>query len=237
MDLLEYRSAQAETIARAGWAFSSSAATWSAIDPIDADAWRAFKESWHNLGPDRYMADGGRYRRRRHAVLKLADGKLTRLPPQPHYQSRDYNPLNGGIQRRFAQVKASVLESPVFAALANLCVDIFELQAAVGPVEVHQFRIEAGETSGRPTPEGMHRDGVDHVGIFLIDRCNVAAGTTVIRADNEPVLTEFTLINALDAAFIDDHRVRHGVTPIFRIDSAQDAWRDVLVLTFAHQAM
>ncbi|MFP5433366.1 MAG: hypothetical protein ACLGIM_09650, partial [Alphaproteobacteria bacterium] len=35
----------------------------------DAADWHAFAASWNDLGPDLYMADGGRYRRRRHAVL------------------------------------------------------------------------------------------------------------------------------------------------------------------------
>lgn len=237
MDLIDYRCAHAEIIAQAGWSFSPSTATWSAINPIDPRAWSVFRESWHSLLPDRYMADSGRYRRRRHAALILADGKLTQLPPQPHFQSRDHNPLNGGIQRKFAQIKQTVLENSVFAALAKLWIDIFELQTSIGLIEVHQFRIEAGETSGRPTPEGMHRDGVDHVGVFLIDRYNVAAGTTLIEVNDEQGFREFTLTNALDAVFVDDHRVRHGVTPICRIDPTQEAWRDVLVLTFARQSM
>src|SRR4029453_3462607 len=57
-----------------------------------------FAESWNDLALDGYMADGGRYRRRRHAVYAAThDGRITRAPHQPHYQSRDYNPLNGGI--------------------------------------------------------------------------------------------------------------------------------------------
>jgi hypothetical protein len=40
----------------------------------------------------------------------------------------------------------------------------------------HQFRIEArpGE-QGKPTPEGMHRDGVDYVLVLLVDRRNIRA--------------------------------------------------------------
>ena len=63
--------------------------------------WPAFAASWNDLGPDTYMADGGRYRKRRHAVFAVSAGGIVRQPAQPHYQSRDYNTLNGGIERWF----------------------------------------------------------------------------------------------------------------------------------------
>lgn len=47
----------------------------------------------------------------------------------------------------------------------------------------------------------MHRDGVDRVAVFLIERCNVVAGTTRIAIDDDEVVAEFTLIDPLDAAF------------------------------------
>jgi hypothetical protein len=54
-------------------------------------AWCEFSDSWNRLGLDQYMRDGGRYRRRRHAVYS-ALGKSDyahREPDQPHYQSLD----------------------------------------------------------------------------------------------------------------------------------------------------
>ena len=48
------------------------------------------------------MADGGRYRKRRFAVFGgERRAAIVRKPHQPHYQSRDYNTLNGGIERWF----------------------------------------------------------------------------------------------------------------------------------------
>lgn len=161
-------------------------------------------------------------------------GEVRSLPPRPHYQSRDYNPLNGGIERWFPQVQPEVLESAVFRALLALCRDVFALADAACEIEVHQFRIEAGETAGHPTPEGMHRDGVDRVAVFLIERCNVVAGTTRIAIDDDEAVAEFTLIDPLDAVFIDDRRVRHGVTPITGLIPGRETHRDVLVLTFRY---
>src|ERR1700733_13927440 len=64
-------------------------------------AWAAFAASWNDLGPDTYMADGGRYRKRRHAVFAVTEGGIVRQPAQPHYQSRDYYTLNGRIDSWF----------------------------------------------------------------------------------------------------------------------------------------
>jgi hypothetical protein len=100
-------------------------------------------------------------------------------------------------------------------------------------VECHQFRIEAraGE-DGKPTPEGLHRDGVDWVLVMLVARENIAEGVTSIHDNTRELLGRFTLTAPLDAAFVDDSRVYHGVTPVVPIDPARPAYRDVLVVTF-----
>src|SRR5436305_1335174 len=79
--------------------------------------WTAFAQSWDRLAVDTYMADGGRYRRRRHAVYAAtADGAIVRQSHQPHYQSLDYNPLNGGVARWFEPVEPAVADGPTILA-------------------------------------------------------------------------------------------------------------------------
>lgn len=201
---------------------------------IGAAAWDDFARSWDDLGPDLYMADGGRYRRRRHATFRCIDGRFERQAHQPHYQSRDYNPLNGDVQRWFDAVEDATVALPACQAILRFCADSFD-PAGMGDwhVELHQFRIEAkpGE-NGRPTPEGMHRDGVDRVMVMLVERRNVREGVTRIGAPDGTALGEFTLIQPGDTMLIDDHRILHGVTEIHPLDPAQPAWRDALVVTF-----
>jgi hypothetical protein len=199
--------------------------------------WRTFVESWNQLELDMYMADGGRYRRRRHAVFAASQsGAIDRQPHQPHYQSLDYNPVHGGIERWFEPIDPEVASGPSMRTILTFCLGLF---GELAPdhrrwrVEVHQFRIEArsGEI-GRPTPEGLHRDGVDYVCVLLISRQNIASGTTTVHAADGRRLGAFTLTNPLDAALLDDARVAHGVTPVEAIDPAAPAHRDVLVVTF-----
>jgi hypothetical protein len=200
------------------------------------DDWDQFRASWNNLPLDAFMADGGRYRRRRHAVYEAARaGSVVRQPHQPHYQSREYNPLNGGVARWFAPVDTGIGDGPTLHAILKCAQAIFERLSPTPEwrIEVHQFRIEArrGE-QGQPTPEGVHRDGVDYVLVLLIDRVNIVSGTTTVHALNGEPLGNFTLTTALDAALLDDARVAHGVTAIEPLDADRPAYRDVIVVTF-----
>ena len=200
--------------------------------------WQSFADSWDDLELDPYMADGGRYRKRRHAVFQTGPaGAIQRGPRQPHYQSVEYNPLNGGIARWFEPVAPDVGSGPTMRTILECCRSFFSAAApdvSVWHIEVHQFRIEArlGEL-GRPTPEGLHRDGVDYVLVLLIQRRNIASGTTMIYGKEGRELGSFTLTNPFDAALVDDTRVFHGVTPVRALDPSLPAHRDVLVVTFA----
>jgi hypothetical protein len=78
----------------------------------------------------------------------------------------------------------------------------------------------------------MHRDGVDYVLILLVDRANVRGGTTTIADLKKRPLASFVLALPLDAAWVVDARVYHGVTPIKPLDKTASAHRDALVVTF-----
>ncbi len=199
--------------------------------------WDAFAASWNDMPLDTYMDDGGRYRRRRYATLSIApDETVAALEAhQPHYQSLDYNNLNGGIARHYEPIAPAVIAGATMRALFGLCAGIFNSLAArtAWHVEVHQFRIEARtDMRGQPTPEGVHRDGVDYVMVMMVRRHNIVEGTTTIHSADRRQLASFTLIEPLDMTFVDDHRCMHGVTPVVPKDARQPAWRDVLVVTF-----
>jgi hypothetical protein len=224
-------------IARDGYVFVHAAAMRELLTTAGTLAdWPTFASSWNGLELDRYMADGGRYRQRRHAVYTATgDTGIVRAPHQPHYQSRDYNALNGGIARWFEPIDAAVGDGETMSAILACSRGLFESLAERRDwrVEVHQFRIaaRAGE-EGRPTPEGVHRDGVDYVLVLLIDRQNIASGVTTVHRLDGHELGAFTLTEPLDAALLDDSQVAHGVTPILPVDPGRPAYRDVLVVTW-----
>ncbi len=197
--------------------------------------WDDFVASWNDLGADTYMADGGRYRKRRHTVFAVTADAIVRQPAQPHYQSRDYNTLNGGIERWFQPVADVIGAGATLTTVLSFCRTLFSQVSSVRAwhVEVHQFRIEARHGAfGRPTPEGMHRDGVDYVLVLLVNRTNIVSGVTSVHDLTGSELGEFTLTEPLDAALVDDARVMHGVTPVAPLDPESPGYRDVLVVTF-----
>lgn len=217
---------------------------------LDPAAFSAFASTWAAMPEDAYMADGGRYRRRRYAVLRAphrGEGSpapdFVVCPDEPHFQSLDYNRLNGGVARHFESVSPEALENAWFQAAMRLGFHTFEAlfpptpavgaPSPAGHIEVHQFRIEAGRgLVGQPTPEGRHRDGVSFVLVMLVRRENVASGTTEVSLTDGSMLASFTLTRPLDMALVDDERVLHGVTAIEAIDPGKAAFRDVLVITY-----
>jgi hypothetical protein len=207
------------------------------LSALTDESWTAFAASWEDLAVDGYLLERGIRRRRRHAVFSVtASGRLVREPHQPHYQSRQYNALQGGIERWFEPILPAVAASAVLSSILECCAQVFGSLGRAGAwrVEVHQFRIEAsGGELGRPTPEGIHRDGVDYVLVLLVARTNVGSGTTEIYGVDGERLGSFTLQRAFDSMFVDDARVAHGVTPIRAVVATLPAHRDVLVVTFA----
>jgi len=232
----------ADIIGREGFAFVEAPEMAALLERKGLRDWGAFAASWDDLGVDTYMADGGRYRRRRFAAFRAAPTGIVRKPHQPHYQSRDYNQLNGGLERWFEPVTEAVARHPALTAILRTSHALFnrmtpaELRPAAWHVEMHQFRIEtrAGQ-EGRPTPEGMHRDGVDWVLVLMVRRENVASGETTIYDLVKRPLGSFTLTAPLDSALVDDSRVYHGVTAVVPLDPRYPAYRDVLVVTFRRE--
>jgi hypothetical protein len=228
-------------LAKDGFVRFEADETWALLGPGAVAAWDAFADSWNDLGLDTFMADGGRYRRRRFAAFAATPEGVARKPHQPHWQSRDYNPLNGGVQRWFEPVTEAIAEHPVTRGVIQAGLALFHPLSPASDqpwhVELHQFRIEAraGE-QGLPTPEGAHRDGVDWVIVMLVDRRNVDSGVTDVFAPDGTSLGSFTLTAPGDAVFLDDHRVLHGVTAIRPLDPAAPAIRDVLVVTYRRES-
>ena len=208
-------------------------ATWARVPLADL---QALLPSWNDLPPDEYLKDGGRYRKRRHACFTAADGDLQAVPHRPHWQPLAYNALHGGMQRWFAPMQADVVETP---AWRQLLLALATLGSALkGPqpwfVEAHQFRIDTTDGIGRPTPEGAHRDGVDLVAVFLINRHAVKGGETRVFEADGPHGQRFTLTEPWSLLLLDDARVIHESTPIQ--PETEGGYRDTLVVTLRAEA-
>jgi hypothetical protein len=225
------------SIAACGYQFVAAAAMRAALAEIGSLAdWAAFAASWNDLRVDPYLAEGARFRRRRFAVYTAdADGSAEREAHQPHFQHREYNALFGGIERWFEPIADEVGGGPALRTIIAFAARFF---GPLAPdvqrwrIEVHQFRIEArAGLPGQPTPEGVHRDGVDFVLVLLVARENIVSGETTVYDLAGSRLGSFTLTEPFDATLVDDARVAHGVTPVAPLDPSRPGFRDVLVVT------
>src|SRR3954469_15221353 len=82
--ILPDRSLQ-ESLSQDGFVFVRAEAMRLALAPFGSlDDWAQFAASWDALELDEHMADGGRYRRRRHGVFTAtAGGAIERQAHQP----------------------------------------------------------------------------------------------------------------------------------------------------------
>lgn len=192
------------------------------------------RSSWDRLCKDRYLRDGGSYRSRRHScfVYTPAARSLELVPHRAHWQPVDYNALHGGMQRWFEPIEARVLEAPVWRQLLSALGATLDALCPVERwyIEAHQFRIDTAAGIGRPTPEGAHRDGVDYVAIFLVERHHIRGGETRVFQAHGPQGVRFTMLEPWTLLLLDDARVIHETTPIQPAE--QPGVRDTLVLTF-----
>jgi hypothetical protein len=190
------------------------------------------KSSWNKLPPDRFLKDGGRYRRRRHSSFVVDESTLTQVPHRAHYQPLAYNALHGGMHRLFEPINPEEVKQPVWSrlllAIAQVCSQVKTPQPWY--VEAHQFRIDTIDGIGRPTPEGAHRDGVDFVAILLVDRVDIKGGESRLFDVDGTNGKRFTLLEPWTLIILDDQLVIHETTPIQ--PTAEGGHRDTLVLTY-----
>jgi hypothetical protein len=197
--------------------------------------WGKFLATWDDLPRDEYVKapHPGRFRRYGTFAFDRLTEKLEPLPAAPFFQSTKLNSYAGGIHRKFAPLaegtsENSVLRATLYAGLAAFVAPDDERGWEIG---VHQIRvIGRSDQPGSPTPEGVHKDGFDFVGMHIVNRRNVTGGETILRVDKQE--SRILLVEPLEAVFIDDRRCLHGATPISPTDPAEQAVRDTLIVTY-----
>jgi hypothetical protein len=206
----------------------------SALSACSLDELAALRPCWAGLAPDMYLKDGGRYRRRRHSCFVVDDTQVTQVPHRAHWQPVEYNALHGGMQRLFEPMLPEILAQPAWRKLLLWLGRVCSALKGIQPwfVEAHQFRIDTTDGIGRPTPEGAHRDGVDLVAVFLVDRIGIKGGETRVFDAAGPNGQRFTLTEPWSVLLLDDARVIHESTPIQPLAPlTPGGHRDTLVVT------
>ena len=219
-----------ETLRSQGYVVAS-AETVAELSKVELANLQNLTQFWEGLPRDPYLKDGGRYRFRRHASYEIKGEHLNLVPHRAHWQSVDYNALHGGIERWFEPVQTTLLNDP---AWQSLLIGLAQVLSGLKPVttwfvEAHQFRIDTTDGIGRPTPEGAHRDGVDFVAVFLLDRVGIKGGETRIFDASGSAGLRFTLAEPWSLLLMNDEQMIHESTPIQPLGNY--GYRDTLVLT------
>jgi hypothetical protein len=203
---------------------------------ITEDAWQRFAAHWDDLAPDKYAAKLGVVRQRRYGQYSFADGTATPVSIGAFVQPERSNPLYIGTDRDFEPLTESFTADPLLDKLLTLLAGFADALDTVSPwtVKVHPFRVIApAQSHGKPTPEGLHRDGVTLVTSLLIGRRNALGGESSVLDMHGHRLLTTTLAERGALLISDDRRTLHGVSPIYSLDGCAPAVRDVLVITFA----
>ncbi len=189
--------------------------------------WQMFADSW-NSARDR-LVHGRRRTLSPAAPRRLTPprptGAIRREPHQPHYQSLDYNPLHGGIERWFEPVRDEVGQQDTMTTMLECCRSLFgELAPEISPV-ARSKSISSGSKRVPGRLDSRHPKGCTETASITCWCCSSTAATspaaspasidsTASRSDRSRSPTP------LDAAFVDDRRVAHGVTPVEPLDPA-----------------
>ncbi len=204
------------------------------LTPADISEFALF---WSHLTTDRYMGDGGTYRLRRYGEFdsQPGSGRLQR-PHGPYEQPKYINSLNGDIARIFDPLEPAFVTHRVLNRLLDWLTALYD-QCEGSPqrwnIRLHPYRILANQSeNGNPTPEGLHRDGVDYIVSMMVSRRNVTGGVTTITDNDQQVLWEHMLQSPMDILIGNDAHTMHSVSPVSPVDARLEAYRDVLVIAF-----
>jgi hypothetical protein len=183
---------------------------------------------------DRLPADPylkGNYRFRRLSHFQIKGDRLILLPHRRLFQAKAYNPILGDVIREYEELEDDLIKLEAFQKVIWEFFQFCQLCTDHDEVGVHQIRTTASpQQMGNPAPEGIHRDGVDLVGIFSVQRAGVEGAETHLYKDkkNSPVLSK-VLYPGEFLVFKDDQYF-HYTSPIGATTDQQGV-RDVFVFT------
>lgn len=186
---------------------------------------------------DMWLPGGATYRSRAYQCFDIDTStcEFAFVPdPPPYYQSAAINSVAGGIERWLYVLPESHPATTHAVKVARTLIDLLISSDIVAPatiprcvLDVHYMRVTA---PGKPSPEGIHRDGLIAGSVHLIERYNITGGVSSVHAPDGTVLQSFDLTEPLDSFIFDDVRVLHYTADIQAAEPSLPGYRDVLVL-------
>lgn len=184
---------------------------------------------FEGLPLDAYLEQKCRYRR--FSRFHVVPGSVTQLSHKYFEQEAECNPLLGGIKRDYQDLESDLACDEDFKSLIIDFVKICEIYRHEAEVGVHQIRIASTDKMpGRPTPEGIHTDGFDFVGIFCAGKNGIKGGETHLYREREAEPVYRRTLEPGEFLIFDDRKLLHCTSQIEVLNSNYGT-RDVFIFT------
>lgn len=154
---------------------------------LPTDIIAPLRTDFDSLTPSLYK--DGSYRLRRYSKFTYNQDSqdIELIRGSQFVQSSELNKFQGDVVRQYDDVSDELLQTEGFLTI----VDTFAKQGGLpndATIEVHQMRIVSKDPA-KPTvttPEGLHQDGFDRIGMFTVSRQDVAGGDLCAYQTNDP---------------------------------------------------
>ncbi len=188
------------------------------------------KHSFNSLEKDSYY-DVERYR-----AFSLVDieniNTIKVVGDLNFFQSSDYNNYNGNTLRKYPNISEHILNDESFKRYVQTFKNKIKKQTKETPkfIQIHQIRVNANNNDSKVTPEGIHRDGFNMIGILCINRVNIKDGINNFYDNNKKKIYSKKMESG-DFIILNDNDNYHDVTDI-KVDNINNiSYRDVFIFT------
>lgn len=200
-----------------------------ALEAVTSISVDKLKQFFVDLPVDPFLGDNYRFRCLSH--FQVSDDRLVKLPHSRLFQSKEDNPLLGNVVREYPELDDKLIALEDFRRIVLEFFEFCKLCSTYNEIGVHQIRTTTSyQQVGNPAPEGVHRDGVDLVGILCANRERIEGGETrLYKSKNDsPVFTK--ILNPGELLVFSDRQFFHFTSPIKAI-AAEGGVRDAFVFT------
>jgi len=161
------------------------------------------------------------------------------LPQYAMQQSIKYNPVHGDMRREYPRISNTITDSEDFHRMLIQYASFFGWSDAIVLVQFQRVDCLA-DRKGLPAVEGFHQDGNRHVGMLVVNRNNLTAGSGVSQyvMDVNGKKTDELIFNEVIPAgqliFWNDKRVWHYGTELKVADPNANGGRgtrDIIIMS------
>jgi hypothetical protein len=196
------------------------------------------RKSFADMPVDKYLPTPFRQRRFGRFIAKSKIGhrrrqwEMMRAEATKFRQSAGENKMFGNVPRQFEPLEEQVAADDTVQELLEHFATVTQ-QKPDTALGFHQMRIIAAhDMPGDPAPEGIHRDGFDYIGIYVVNRENISgAETSLYPAKNSDVPVLKATLMPEEFLVVDDRQYRHWTSSIRPLPGVARGVRDVIVIT------